>query len=185
MVVMATNIAPFRVEVRRPLYMKRPTSVFERMRRMRTTKVDGTRFDRIDLLDPNTLARADDVSDFFASLIFMIVFTIAVAALLPFVPWVLVLVSVLIESVFWVVSIAAGFAAVRVLRRPYSVAVVSNETGTVLARAQVFGRGAADHHATVVSSRLGEGFTPVAAAAVYKVPTQYCATCNRYHSGTH
>jgi hypothetical protein len=46
--------------------------------------------------------------------------------------------------------------------------VVDRNTGTVLSKAQVFGRDAAERHADVVRSRLGEGLTPEECVRVWR-----------------
>ena len=114
------------------------------------------------------LRDVDDLPSLIFSLIFWVVVILAIGALYLLLPWILALVVVLVESVIWVASIVAGIAAVVVLRRPYSVAVVDRHTGTVLAKAPVFGRAAAERHADVARSRLGEGLTPEECVRVWR-----------------
>lgn len=134
--------------------MRRPTAVRARRRRLPERREPQWFEVQGDIL--KIVAYPDDLP----SLILWLVPLLAITALYLLGPWILALVVVLVESAIWVASIVAGIAAVVVLRRPYSVAVVDRNTGTVLAKAQVFGRDAAERHADVVRSRLGEGLTP-------------------------
>jgi len=148
--------------------MRRPTSVLERRRQKRV----GGRRER----DAQAFRHGDDSDDFTWTLldlheiIFFIVLFVATASLWLLGPWLLTLVIVLIESAVWVASIAVGLVAARILRRPYSVAVVDSGTGEVLARTPVTGRANAEFHADVVASRLREGLTPTEATALDKAP---------------
>jgi hypothetical protein len=155
---MITNANAFRVEVRHPLHMRRPSSMLNRikarrrqLRRRRSNDVSGDFLYGVDLDE-------------------LVILLIVFVALFVLAPWVLALVIVLIESAVWVASIAVGLVAARILRRPYSVAVVDSGTGEVLARTPVTGRANAEFHADVVASRLREGLTPTEATALDKAP---------------
>ena len=147
------------VEVRRPLHMRRPTAVRARRRRLLKRR-DGSLADILGAFAPDDLP----------SLLLWLVLLLAITALYLLGPWILALVAVLVESAIWVASIVVGIAAVRLLRRPYSVAVVDSDTGEVLARTLVTGRAAAELHADVVASRLREGLTPTEATSLDTAP---------------
>jgi len=158
---MTGSTGAYHIEVRRPLHMRRPTATRWRRRKRAEAESlrDGPPFD--------TMAHAvDDLGDLF----FQIIFFVVVTALLLLIPWGFTLIAMLVESVVWIAAITAGVVAVRVLRRPYIVTVLESSTGTVLAKAQVPGRAAAETHAAVVASRLGEGLTPAEAVAMHPAP---------------
>ena len=156
------------VEVRRPLHMRRPTSVLERRRRKRA----GGRRGR----DAEAFRHGSDSDNYIWTLldlheiVFFIILFVATASLWLLGPWILALVAMLLESAVWVASIVVGFAAAGLLRRPYSVAVVDSDTGEVLARTLVTGRATAELHADVVASRLREGLTPTEATSLDTAP---------------
>lgn len=159
----------YRVEVRHPLRMRRPTAVRARHRRLTEGHKESSDGRPIFAYSgPHHVGVEDDLQSLIFSLIFWVVVILAIGALSLLLLWVLALVVVLVESAIWVASIVAGIAAVVVLRRPYSVAVVDCGTGAVLAKAQVFGRAAAERHADVVRSRLGAGLTPKECVRVWR-----------------
>jgi len=141
--------------------MRRPTAPrWHRRKRAEAESLrDDSPFD-------HHLTAPDDLGDLF----FQIIFWVVISVLILLLPWGFTLIAMLVESVVWIAAITAGVVAVRVLRRPYSVTVLESSTGTVLAKAQVPGRAAAETHAAVVASRLGEGLTPAEAVAMHPAP---------------